>query len=56
MQEVTGVNHTNATFEDFQREFKCKDIRKADCNDKGLQFPSTCSYPPCDKCTVEKGW
>ena len=56
MEVVTGVTLNSATFEDFQREFKCKDIWKAECNDKGLQFPSTCSYPPCNQCTVEEGW
>jgi hypothetical protein len=53
MKEVTGLTPEDATFEDFQREFKCKNLHSTACNDKGLPFPSTCSFPPCDQCTVE---
>ena len=49
---VTGVPFEEATYEDFQRLFKCNDIHKAECNDKGLQYPRLCSHPPCDQCTV----
>lgn len=52
MEEVTGSKPEHATFADFQREYKCKNIRSSLCNDKGLQFPLTCSFPPCDQCSV----
>ena len=51
MLEVTGVNPTDATLKDFQREFKCKNLELGDC--KGLQFPLTCSFPPCNQCSIE---
>ena len=50
MAEVTGVTIKDATFEDFQRYFKCTNLQAANCNEKGLGFPLTCSFPPCDKC------
>ena len=50
MKKVTGSEPKDASFEDFQREFKCKDVAKNDCNGKGLQFPLTCSSPPCNQC------
>ena len=50
MKEVTGKEPKDASFEDFQREFKCKDVQKAACNEQGLQFPLTCSFPPCNYC------
>ena len=53
MQNVTGVIPTDASFEDFQREYKCKNLHANHCNAKGLQFPSTCSFPPCNRCSVQ---
>jgi len=52
MKDKCGVSVADATFEDFQRLFKCEDIAKKDCNDRGLQFPSSCSVAPCDVCTI----
>ena len=52
MEQVTGVSPKLATIEDFQRMFKCNDNNKADCNEKGLQFPQTCTFPPCNQCYV----
>ena len=53
MEAVWGVPMNDATFEDFQRIFKCLDLQNAKCNNKGLEFPTTCSKSPCDMC--EKG-
>ena len=53
MQVVTGVTPLEALVEDFEREFKCKNLEPNDCNEKGLQFPSRCSFPPCNQCSVE---
>ena len=53
MEVVWGVPIQDATFEDFQRIFKCLNVKKAKCNMKGLDFPTTCSKLPCDMC--EKG-
>ena len=52
MEQVTGSKPESATFEDFQREFKCKNLHSSDCNEKLLEFPLTCSFPPCNQCTV----
>ena len=52
MKEVCGVTSQEATINDIQRYFKCKDLAKEDCNDKGLQFPSKCTTPPCDECGI----
>ena len=52
MKKKTGVEPRHGTFEDFQRIHKCNDMKKKDCNDKGLEFPLNCSYPPCDNCRV----
>ena len=46
MEEVVGVALKEATFDDFQRIFKCLD--KPNC--KGIDFPTTCSKTPCDTC------
>ena len=53
MKKKTGVELRYATYEDFQRLFKCKGIWKEDCNEKGLEFPLLCSYPPCDNCEAK---
>ena len=53
MEMVLGVPIQDATFEDFQRIFKCLNLQKTKCNMKGLDFPTTCSKLPCDMC--EKG-
>ena len=53
MKEVTGLEHRYASFEDFQRYFKCKKLEKENCNNKGLEFPMLCSYPPCDTCVAD---
>ena len=52
MKEMCGVTSQEATINDFQRYFKCKDVLVADCNDKGLTFPETCSVPPCNQCFI----
>ena len=52
MKEVTGLEYRYASLEDFQRYFKCKELEKEKCNDKGLEFPMICSYPPCDTCVT----
>ena len=56
MQGLIGVNVYDASLTDAQRYIMCKTFsdpqKKADCNDNGLQFPSTCSCPPCDKCSI----
>ena len=46
MKEVVGVPLKKATNEDFQRIFKCRNAKKC----KGVDFPTTCSKPPCDTC------
>ena len=53
MSRVTGVVAKNATYEDFQRKFRCERHAPTLCVDQGLQFPRTCSHPPCDRCTVD---
>ena len=53
MEMVTGAKPKNAVFEDFQRYFKCKKVYKDYCNDEGLEFPLTCSFPPCNQCAIE---
>ena len=50
MKKQTGVEPRDGSFEDFQRIFKCNGIHDYDCNNIGLQFPLTCSYPPCNTC------
>ena len=52
MATVTGVDHTVATFGDFQRFFKCTGDKSDKCNDQGLQFPAVCSAPPCTNCNA----
>lgn len=46
MKEVVGVPLSKATKKDFQRIFKCRNEKKC----KGVDFPTTCSKPPCDTC------
>ena len=53
MEEVAGVTAKDASFQDFHRLFKCKNIHNANCNQKGLQYPPTCSFPPCNQCVIE---
>ena len=53
MIDVTGVSPKDATFEDFQREFKCRNLHIVDCKKQLLQFPLTCSFPPCNRCKVD---
>ena len=50
MKKQTGVEPRDGSFEDFQRIFKCNGLHASDCNDRGLQFPLTCSHPPCNTC------
>ena len=50
MKKQTGVEPRDGSFEDFQRIFKCNGIHANDCNNNGLRFPLTCSYPPCNTC------
>ena len=50
MMDVAGVSPLDATLDDFQRYFKCKDVHNTLCNKKGLSFPNDCSYPPCNQC------
>ena len=54
MEAVWGVPMNDATFEDFRRIFKCLNVKKAKCNQKGLDFPTTCSKSPCDMCEEGK--
>ena len=60
MYNVTGISPQDATRNDFQRYFICKDKHVNDCIKKGLQFPKTCSAPPCDQCDlgniIDKTW
>ena len=51
MNDICGISFQNGTFEDFQRFFRCQNMKSPMCNDKGLQFPSTCSVPPCNQCS-----
>ena len=53
MENITGVTPSEASFEDFQREYKCKNLHASHCNSRGLQFPSTCSFPPCNRCSLQ---
>ena len=54
MPLITGVPAKHATYEDFQRRFNCPPyIKTASCHDVGLQFPRSCSHPPCDLCRVD---
>ena len=53
MPMVAGVHYTLATFWDFQRYFKCTNNQPS-CNSRDLEFPPTCSFPPCDNCG--HGW
>ena len=52
MEEVVGVPLKDATFQDFQRIFKCMNKKQSgkDKKCKGLGFPTTCSKQPCDTC------
>ena len=50
METISHVSVKEAIQSDFQRLFKCKGIHEAYCNDQGLEFPSTCSSPPCNLC------
>ena len=50
MKSVVGVDAQKATRDDFQRYFKCRDVHKSECADKGLTYPSSCSVPPCSVC------
>ena len=52
LEMITGEKPQYATFEDFQRYFKCKNVQRDSCNDRGLDFPLTCSFPPCDQCSI----
>ena len=54
MKQKTGVEPRDGSFEDFQRIFKCNDIQANDCNDQGLQYPFTCSHPPCNTCSMNQ--
>ena len=53
MKDIVGVEPFKATYEDFQRMFKCHNLHIRDCNDKGLRFPVKCSVPPCDNCNPQ---
>ena len=55
MIDISGVAFHDGTFEDFQRYFKCKNVHPEKCNDAGLQFPTKCSVPPCNQCSVDQG-
>ena len=54
MKKQTGVEPRDGSFEDFQRIFKCNGIWAKHCNNQGLQFPLTCSYPPCNTCNKDQ--
>ena len=51
MADVAGVEAEQATFNDFQRFFKCADMKNDACNSNGLQFPLRCSKRPCNTCS-----
>ena len=50
MKLKVGVEPVDATFEDFQRLFKCNKMHLQSCT--GLDFPQSCSFPPCNICQV----
>jgi hypothetical protein len=50
MYLISGVNLDQASDKDFQRMYKCLSLNAPDCNDQGLDFPTTCSKPPCNAC------
>ena len=54
MKYVVGVDPKHATYDDFQRIFKCQNIHSQWCNNEGLQFPVVCSVPPCNRCTAQR--
>ena len=56
MKKITGVEPRDASLEDFQRIFKCIDLAPEACNKEkdALQFPLTCTYPPCNVCTINQ--
>ena len=59
-EKITGVNLQGASKNDIQRYFKCKDgflpkLIQSECNDRGLQFPASCSSEPCDGCSAFPG-
>ena len=54
MRPMVGVLPSQGNYEDFQRMFKCENIHSVHCNDKGLQFPTTCSVPPCNTCSAQR--
>ncbi len=55
MKDICGIEYQDGTFQDFQRYFKCTNMQNELCNDKGLAFPSTCSVPPCNRCSSIQG-
>merc|ERR1711953_380546 len=44
-EELTGVSQADATKDDMTLYFKCKGRAATKC--EGLQYPCTCSSPPC---------
>lgn len=36
--------------DDIKRWFLCHKVHKEDCEDQGLTFPTTCTFPPCNTC------
>ena len=50
MEEICGVAVHNATMNDIQRWMKCNSTISEDCNYEGLEYPKTCSCPPCNQC------
>ena len=51
---IAGVHAKDAAYEDFQRFFKCRDVDRDNCNGAGLQFPTSCSHPPCNHCDIDR--
>ena len=51
-QYITGQFPWQASFSDMQRYFKCKGYHAEPWRCGGLEFPCTCSHPPCNTCSV----
>eukprot|EP00930_Biecheleria_cincta_P050753 TRINITY_DN3592_c0_g1_i4.p1 TRINITY_DN3592_c0_g1~~TRINITY_DN3592_c0_g1_i4.p1 ORF type:complete len:696 (+),score=104.90 TRINITY_DN3592_c0_g1_i4:58-2145(+) len=48
MEALAGKNLQQATWNDYQIMYKCNRMNYAQCKD--LQFPKSCSRPPCNQC------
>lgn len=51
LEQTCGVNEKIGIQQaDIARYFKCYNMHKDDCNDKGLDYPTRCTCPPCNRC------